>query len=325
MNNIFSASCDTHLHLGAGVSLGVLWDIAHEMGTRLEYKDYFDFEKAMMVESKINHTEYLYKFKETHKIQSSPLAITRSIYAAISNAYREQKLKLLEIRFNPMKRNGMNREYDLESVFFHATMGLKKAKLAFPNIKVGLIIETDREFTSKQSIILAQKSLKFKEEGIVGFDMSGFTSSTFNIKYHQEAFLIAQNGGLGITIHAGEVDDVNIMTEIIDIISPNRVGHGIKCIKDERLMEAISRRNIILEICPTSNLKTGIVKDLKEFKKIFDILLNNKIKFTINSDGYVFLNSKVKDECEMLIKNNILSKENIEECQNNAFKYSFIN
>lgn len=315
---------DLHAHLGSSVSASLLWDIAHDNGLRLEHKDYFEFEKALFVEDKLDHKKYLYKFKETHKIQNSPISITKSVYGAISNAYRKQKLNLLEIRFNPMKRNGMNREYDLEAVIMSAVIGIKKASLAYPNIKVGLIIETDREFTGEQSMILAEKAVKFKNDGVIGFDIAGFSPKDFSIKEHQAAFKIAKKGGLGITCHTGEITDAKEVEQFINLLEPNRIGHGIQIWKDKEVMRLVAKKDITLEICPTSNLKTGLVSGYSEFKQIFDTLKLNGVKFTINSDGHVFLQSTVKEEFEKLVSFGAIDPETVDWCLQNSLEATFI-
>lgn len=321
MNN--NSLIDLHAHLGSSVSPSVLWDLAHEMGIRLQYKNFFEFQANMMVDDKINHKAYLYKFKESHLIQSSPTAIMRSVYAAISNAYREQMLTHMEIRFNPMKRNGLNKEYDLDMVIMNAIIGMKKACLTYP-IKVGLILETDREFTGEQSEIIAQKAVKFKSEGIIGFDISGFSPKDFNINDHAKAFKIAKSGGLGITCHTGEVTDSKEVLEFVEVCKPIRIGHGLQIWTDKDAMQHISKLGITLEICPTSNIKTGIVKNYRSFKEIFDSLRTNGVNFTINSDGNVFLQSKVRDEFMKLISYGAMDNETMEWCIDNSLKATFI-
>jgi len=315
---------DLHAHLGSSVSPSLLWDMAHDNGLRLDHKDFFEFEKAMFVDDKMDHKKYLYKFKEVHKIQNSPASITKSVYGAVSNAYRKQNLAILELRFNPMKRNGMNREYDLEAVILSAIIGLKRAYLAFPFIKVGLIIETDREFTAEQSVILAQKAVKFKNDGIVGFDIAGFSPKDFDIANHAEAFKIAKNGGLSITCHTGEVTDAEEVKKFIELLKPDRIGHGIQIWKDKEAMEMVSKKNIVLEVCPTSNIKTGIVKDYYSFGKIFDTLGLNGVKYTINSDGHMFLGSSVKEEFNRLLTFSAINSETMDWCLKNSVNATFI-
>ena len=98
---------ELHVHLGGSVDPAVMWEIAHAQGIRLPTKDYWKFVDLVTVDSvkKKSFEDYLSLFRWTELIQSSPLAIERSVYQTIAGAYRKNNITLLELRFNPMKRN----------------------------------------------------------------------------------------------------------------------------------------------------------------------------------------------------------------------------
>ena len=99
---------ELHVHLGGSVDPAVMWEIAHAQGIRLPTKDYWKFVDLVTVDSGKTKTfeDYLSLFRWTELIQSSPLAIERSVYQTIAGAYRKNNNTLLELRFNPMKRTG---------------------------------------------------------------------------------------------------------------------------------------------------------------------------------------------------------------------------
>ncbi len=82
----------------------------------------------------------------------------------------------------------------------------------------------------------------------------------------------AREAGLGVTIHTGEEGRIEDMWEVLEHLRPDRVGHGILCAYDERLMEMVKRQGVTLEICPTSNLRTRAVRDLDELRHIIRTL-----------------------------------------------------
>lgn len=288
---------DLHAHLGASTPIHTLWEISREMGINIGTKDYFEFMENMRVPNSIAHTAYLSKFDLTQKIQSFPDAIEKSVYAAVGKAYTKYRLRAMELRFNPLLRNqkGM---FDLDAIILHATIGMKKAMLAYP-IKVGLIIETDRTFTPEHSIILAQKAVQHKNEGIVGFDMAGFTPDGFDMLAHKEAFKVAKDGGLGITVHAGEVHGKEELWKCLEL-NPDRIGHGIKCLEDKDLVEEIRHRGITLEVCPTSCVMTKVVRDKESMVNIVKDLMDNRLNVTLNTDGSEFLETSIKQEYELM-------------------------
>lgn len=324
---------DLHLHLGSASNPHFLWELAHEQGIHLPEKNYWSFIKKITIANTIKSNKYLRRIdipeKEqaqhwviNHYIQSSPYAVEKCVHNAISATYRHTNATTIEIRFNPMFRNKSG-EHDLDKIILAAIVGMKKAELEYP-IKAGLILETDRQLTVKQHNIIAKKAVAFKHMGVVGIDMSGPSPKNFSIKSWVEASKIAKSGGIGVTIHTGEFTSTKEMWEVVNLIKPDRIGHGIKAINDKSIMKYLRDNKIVLEICPTSNVKTSIVKDWKEMKTIIRTFIKNGVLFTINSDGPVFLNTNVKKELLILLQKKILTIEEIDNIINLSHKSSFI-
>src|SRR5512133_3435985 len=99
---------ELHTHLGASVASEIMWSLAHEQGIALPVKDYWEFDRLVTIADprrvdSLDALDQIYHWTEL--IQSSPLAVERSVHAAIGGAYRSQHITTLELRFNPMKRN----------------------------------------------------------------------------------------------------------------------------------------------------------------------------------------------------------------------------
>ncbi len=316
---------ELHVHLGASVDPATMWEIAHSQGIRLPTKDYWKFTDIITVNSKNVKSleDYTSLFKWTELIQSSPLAVERAIYQTIAGAYRKNNITLLELRFNPMKRN-RGGEQDLDQILMAATRGLDRASMEYP-IKAGIIICLDKNtFTYRQNEILVQKAIKYRDRGIVGIDLADPISSKFKYSDYRNLYKHAKAEGLGLTVHAGENEDFQSVIDSINYLEPDRIGHGIQALKNTKAIEMIKENRITLEICPTSNLHTRVIKDLQEMKKIFKILNSEKIKYTINTDGPELLITNLRNEMNFLISNNILTRKQILDSNNKAFQASFI-
>ena len=124
---------ELHTHLGSSVDPAVMWEIAHAQGIRLPTKDYWRFVDMITVNPKKvkSFDDYLDMFRWTELIQSSPTAIERSVYQTIAGAYRKNNITLLELRFNPMKRN-RGGEQDLDQIMMAAIRGIDRASLEYP-------------------------------------------------------------------------------------------------------------------------------------------------------------------------------------------------
>ena len=86
------------------------------------------------------------------------------------------------------------------------------------------------------------------------------------------------------------------MARVVELLEPDRIGHGVKAAYDPRAMAMIRERGIVLEICPTSNLNTRVVSGWDEFRWIFDTFRRNDVRFTINTDGPEMLKTYIRDE-----------------------------
>ncbi|MDP2932546.1 MAG: adenosine deaminase [bacterium] len=318
---------ELHTHLGASVDPAILWAIAHRQGIKLPSKNFWDFEDmiTMTGNERNKNLEEMDRnfFHWTELIQSSPEAIEESVCSIIGGGYRKCNLVLQELRFNPMKRN-RGGERDLDHIIMAAVWGMDRALLEYPQVKAGMILMMDRTLTFKQNEIIMKKAVKYKSHNIVGLDVAGPERKTFSMRKHAPLFAAARKAGLGITVHSGEAGRLEELQYVVREIKPSRIGHGIQCVKDPKLMKDIVKNNITLEFCPTSNLKNSVVKNLNEIKSIVRALLKNKVKFTINTDGPEMYRTNIYKEQEFLRKNGVLSAAQVAQCNKWAFEASFI-
>src|ERR1044072_3916034 len=166
---------ELHTHLGGSVASDILWSIAHEQGIALPVKDYWEFDALVTVSDPrgvqgLDAIGRICRWMEL--IQSSPIAVERSVHGAIGGAYRSQGITTLELRFNPMKRN-RGGERDLDHIILAAIRGLDRASIENPQVRAGLILMMDRTFTSRQNEIIVEKAIGWAARGIVGVDIAG--------------------------------------------------------------------------------------------------------------------------------------------------------
>src|SRR3989344_1649724 len=309
-------SVELHNHLGSAVQPPILWSIAHRQGIKLHTKDYWEFEDMITMsgnERNKNLDEMHQKFFHwTELIQSSPEAIEESVKSVIGGGYRKCNIVVHELRFCPMKRN-RGGERDLDHIIMSGIWGLDRAVLEYPQVKAGLILMMDRMLSFEQNEIIVKKAIKYKSQGIIGIDLAGPNRKTFDMKKHAPLFAMARKAGLGLTVHTGEEHQLDEMRFVVRVIKPDRIGHGVQCVKDKNLMREISEAGITLEICPTSNLRNSIIKNTAGIKKTIRALLDNGIKFSISTDGPEMYMTNIYKEYDFLLKNHILSQKEIDQ------------
>ncbi len=318
---------ELHAHLGFSVSPTMLWELAHDQGLKLPTKDYWKFEKLVTIYETKEYNEYLKLYDLTEKIQSSPEALFTAAQTAISGAYRKNNITRLELRFNPILR-ARDGERDLDHLIVFTLQGMERAMLKYP-VKAGIILMMDRRFSEEENAVIVQKAMKYKTRGVVGIDLAGpislnDKSKAFKPKHIARLVNEAKHAGLGVTIHTGEATNIKEMWDVIMELAPDRIGHGIACIKDPKLMNYLSRHHIVLETCPTSNLHTKLIKNLDQMRTIYQILKKHHVPFTINTDGPEMQRISLRGEYELLLTNNILTKEDLLSANEIAKKASFI-
>src|SRR5256714_6062405 len=314
---------ELHCHLGGAVTPAIMWGIAHSQGIKLPTKDYWQFREMITVSRRSQSFDgYLQLFHWTELIQSSPLAVERSVYEVVGGAYRKNNVTTMELRFNPMKRN-RGGEQDLDHIIAAAVRGMDRATLEYP-IKPGLIFCLDRAFPFELNEIITERASAWRDRGVVGIDIAGPESATFRVADYRRLFRRARQYGLGLTVHTGEAGPVDGVARVVELLEPDRIGHGVKAAYDPRAMAAIRDRGIVLEICPTSNLNTRVVSGWDEVRWIFDTFRRNDVRFTISTDGPEMLQTYIRDELATLGRLGILAVEEQEQVMAIAMAASFV-
>ena len=321
---------ELHTHLGGSVASDILWSLAHEQGIALPVKDYWEFVELVTVSDprgveNLDALDAIYHWTEL--IQSSPLAVERSVHSAIGGAYRSQGITTLELRFNPMKRN-RGGERDLDHIILAAIRGLDRARLEYPQVRAGLILMMDRTFNERQNAIIVDKAIAWADRGVVGVDIAGPRPGGMRYDYTSVKPMVetARAAGLGVTIHVGEEGPTGAeeIAEVVESLRPDRIGHGILAAHDPALMGRLRETGIVLEICPTSNLLTKALADEEAICATFRAFVDNGVAFTIATDGPEMMGTHLRDELELLERIGALDAAELREANARGHAASFI-
>ncbi|HWB23692.1 MAG TPA: hypothetical protein VG652_12500 [Gaiellaceae bacterium] len=332
LDDIFEGGlAELHTHLGGSVASDIMWSLAHEQGIALPTRDYWEFEGLVTVSDprgvpNLDALDQIYHLTEL--IQSSPFAVERSVHAAIGGAYRSQRITTFELRFNPMKRN-RGGERDLDHIILAAIRGLDLASLEYPQVRAGLILMMDRTFTAAQNAVIVEKAIRYAPRGVVGIDIAGPRPGGARYDYTQIRSQVetARAAGLGVTIHVGEEGGehgIAELREVIEVLKPDRIGHGILAARDPELMAQLHEAQITLEICPTSNLLTKALSGEDDVRATFRAFVDNGVQFTIATDGPEMMQTHLRDEFELLTRIGALSSDEARAANRRGHQASFI-
>jgi len=328
-SGFFCNLADLHAHIAPSIPPSVYWHIAQSEGYKLSKRDYHEFVNFIVLSPKRKSTLKEYLDNVYHpildKLSSGSIALEKGVYETMSGAYRSNNIRLLELRGNPMKHN-RDGEVDLDHAIMAMLRGMERALLEYPKLRAGLIFCLDRQFSVEKNSIIVEKAIKYHSRGVIGIDFSNYNVGNFYFKDYVGILNKARRAGLKITAHSGETVDTNDLWDCVTYARPNRIGHGIKAAYDVKLMNILHKKDIVLEVCPLSNLMTKAVRDNEELRFILQTFFKNGVKFTINTDWPEMIeNAHLIKQFEYLEKNNILTTAQLKQTIKWSLQYTFIN
>lgn len=125
---------------------------------------------------------------------------------------------------------------------------------------VRLTPDLHRRLDPAEAVEVAQLAVRYRDRGVVGLGLGGAETDAPATEY-AKAFAVARDGGLGLVPHAGENAGPESLREILTF-APDRIRHGIRAAEEPALLSEIADRGLVLDVCPTSNLRTGAVPEL---------------------------------------------------------------
>lgn len=294
LRTIFSnmPKIDLHRHLEGSLRLSTLGDIAHQHGVDLPSLNLEELRPYVQVVDgeTPDFLGFLAKFELLRRFYSSRDAVERIAYEAVADAAVDN-VRYLELRFNPVAL-AINQSFNLEDVVDWVILAVNQAQSEHP-IQARLIIQIGRA-EPQYARRLAEIAADRQAGGIVALDLAGdeinypITSEFVNV------FQWAKKQGLHVTIHAAEAGPPGNIKEAVEKLGAQRIGHGVRAREDIAIMDLLKREQITLEICPTSNMQTGIVPKLAQHPLFAFYQLG--IPVTINTDDPSISNITLTDE-----------------------------
>lgn len=238
----------------------------------------------------------------------------KEITINLLNNLKSQNVIYAEIRFAPQfhTKKGLTQEDVIKAVL---------SARDCVNIKSNFILcvmrGKDNMDENYETVNLAKKYLG---KGVCAIDLAGAEAIFKTSEYH-EIFEYAKKLDVPFTIHAGEADGP---TSVKDAISygAKRIGHGVRVIEDDILLQEIIKEGIYLEVCPTSNIQTCICDTYSTHP--IEKLYKMGVKTTINTDNMTVSNTTLENEYEKLLEETNLEIEDIINMNINSINAAFI-
>lgn len=243
-----------HDHLDGSLRPATLFELLHQRGMACPAPDVAALQRWFDARAHAGSlVEYLRGFALTVAAMATPQGLERVAFEAAEDA-RLDGAVLGEFRIAPLlfEPFGVPPEAAVEALL----EGL--ARSALPT---GLILCAMRHLDVAESERVAALAVRYREIGVVGFDLAGAELGHPPTE-HASALRMALDGGVALTLHAGEADAAPRVLEAVRL-GARRIGHGVRLVDalapggDAALFEAVRASGVHLEVCPTSNVHTG--------------------------------------------------------------------
>jgi len=197
------------------------------------------------------------------------------------------------------------------------------------NLTIGTLVTAMRH--AAHSTEIAELAIRHRDEGIVGFDIAGSEAGNPPTR-HLDAFRLVAAENFHITIHAGEAFGLPSIWEAVQLCGAERLGHGVRIVDDitvdgegratlGRLASFIRDRRVPLEMCPTSNVNTGVCGSIAEHP--LGLLASLRFRVTVNTDNRLMSGVSLTSEMAALVDAFGYGWDQIEWLTLNAMKSSF--
>ncbi|MBI4480062.1 MAG: adenosine deaminase [Acidobacteria bacterium] len=209
---------------------------------------------------------------------------------------------------------------DIVTMFTGVDAGARQARQEF-GIRAQWIFDAVRQFPVDQAWTVARAAAKLRSRGVIGMGIGGDEAAA-PAELFKEIYDFAREQGLRLVAHAGETVGPESIWGALQDLGAERIGHGLTAIKDARLVEHLASKQIPLEICLTSNLRTGGIADFAEhpLRQYFDRGLN----VSLHSDDPTLFGTDLNREYLLAHQNFGFNRSELRRLAINSFEAAFL-
>ncbi len=305
---------ELHLHIEGTFEPELMFEIAKRNNKKIKYQSVEELRRAYDFD---NLQDFLNIYYE-----SAGVLIEEQDFYDMTWAYfkkvHSQNVIHAEIFFDPQTHT--ERGIEFRTVVNGIQRALEDAQNKL-GISSKLIMCFLRHLDEEAAMKTLAAALHYKDLiTAVGLDSSeaGHPPSQF-----QRVFERAKNEGFLTVAHAGEEGPAEYVWQALDLLKVSRVDHGNHALDDEKLVQELVHRKMPLTVCPLSNLKLKVIKDLK--KHPLKVMMDKGLLVTINSDDPAYFDGYINENYLAIAQALNLPKEAIYQLAKNSFHASFLN
>jgi len=303
---------ELHVHLEGSIPLDALWVLVDKYGgdpivTSLDkLKEFFIFRNFQhFIETWIWKNGFLREYEDFTFIAEK-----------VARDLADQNIRYAEVFFSPpdFHRHGLETQ--------RLTEAIRSGFSIVDEIEISLISDVVRDFGPEKAIQTLEEINEVKEQGVIGIGLGG-SENLFPPGLFTNIFERARGLDLYTSVHAGEASGSDSIWEALHYLRPDRIGHGTRAFEDEDLLDYLCKHKIPIEMCPLSNVMTGITPSIKEhpIRDYYDMGLT----VTVNTDDPKMFGTSLEKEFLSLVRNLGFSFEDVKSLIMQGIKSSWLN
>lgn len=313
---------ELHRHLGGSVVPRVLWRYLHRSESDLatRFPDYSEFED-FYTRPRNTLDEYLELHTLVESVQTAE-ALPYFIYRLMRGAYIFENLAYLELRYTPFLRTDsqLSQSQRIDQMAEIVEIVGKASQIEeYPIVSSQILCMHSRlPYEVNRAIV----ELAAQSNYVCAIDVAGGDAHyAERLDEFVELYAYARSLDLKTTGHVYETTE-GCYPELLPYLM--RIGHGIQIpLLQPQLLKEVARRGQCLEVCPTTYLKTGTMKDIRQLKQVFDRCFDAGVDIAICTDNAGLHNVRLPFEYESLLTHDIIGFEELQACQDAAFRHAF--
>lgn len=308
---------ELHCHLDGSVRPETIIDIAKKEGVDIPSFDKNEIKRQITAPLECTSlNEYLKAFLVPNLVMQSKESLRRITFELFEDAAKEN-VKYMEVRFAPVLHTVKGLE--IQEIIQSVIDGVKDAEHRH-DIKGNVILSCMRNMSSDKALEVIEKGKIFLGKGVVAVDLCAAEEEGFCEKF-VEPIALARKYGYRVTIHAGETGIGKNVLEAVELLGAERIGHGV-FIKDcHEAYKIVKEKNVVLEMCPTSNVQTKAVNSFNEHP-IYDFYKDG-IKVTVNTDNRIVSDTNMTKEFDIVSKEFNITYKDYKQIYYNSVEASF--
>ena len=301
---------ELHLHLEGAIDAATLLELKHrhgQSGSLAEVEKlyrYSDFDSFLMA------------FKAVTEHLRSPEDYELITYGLMQQLKEEN---ILHAEIYVSVGVCLWRNQDFPAIFEGLERGRQRGERDF-GISVLWIFDAVRHFGAEAAQKVFELAVRYRDRNVIAVGIGG-DEPRAKPELFRDSYAYAADNGLHLTAHAGETAGPESIWGAINLRA-ERIGHGLTAAQDPDLVEELAQRQVPIEICITSNVRTGCCKTVSEHpvKQYFD----HGLMITVNTDDPAMFGTTLSHEYQLAQQAFAFTDEHLRELARNSFEASFL-